>query len=81
MKTSKCREQSCQAEIVWLKTKKGKLCPVDVESLSEDDVAALENKEDVEYRYGDHVSHFKTCKTPGRFSSENKSTDKEKTKS
>src|SRR5262245_57985022 len=67
MRTTKCREERCKEEFVWLKTEKAKNCPVDVESLSEEDVELLELGEEVIYRPREHVSHFKTCKNPGRF--------------
>lgn len=66
----KCR--ACPQEIVFLLTKKGNKMPVDVDSLTEEDVAALEAREDVEFRYNEHVSHFKTCPAAKQFSSRTK---------
>lgn len=66
-----CREAICQAEIVFLITKKGKKMPVDAESLSVDDVAALEAGEEVTFRYGDHISHYQTCPAAKTFSKKN----------
>ena len=51
----------CDQDIAFLITKKGKKMPVDAESLSEDDVAVLEQGESVDFRWGDHISHFGTC--------------------
>ena len=41
IKTSRCRAASCGAEIVWLETPKGKNCPVDFESLTDEDAATF----------------------------------------
>jgi len=58
--TTKCR--SCEAEIAFVKTKRGKAMPVDAESLTEEDVEILGRVgEEVAYRHGEHVSHFSTC--------------------
>lgn len=64
---TKCRELTCQAEIVWLKTPNGKNMPVDAESLSEEDAALISQGHQVEYRHHDHVSHFSTCKQADLF--------------
>lgn len=45
-----CR--SCRAPMVWLKTKTGKNCPVDIEGWE---------PQDTEYQPGKHISHFATC--------------------
>jgi hypothetical protein len=45
-----CR--SCGAEIVWLRTKAGRLIPVNA-------ATALET--DTEFDHNRHVSHFATC--------------------
>lgn len=45
-----CR--SCRAPMIWLKTKAGKNCPCDVESVG---------PEDIEYDAQKHKSHFATC--------------------
>lgn len=57
MRTTEC--QSCQAEIIFLKTGKGKSIPVDAESVTEGD-------ELFEPRAG-HVSHFATCPDADKF--------------
>ena len=57
MKTTACR--SCGAEIIFLKTEKGKLIPVDAETVTEGD-ELFDSK-------GGHVSHFSTCDDPERF--------------
>ena len=56
---SRCREQTCNARIVWLKTETGKNMPVDADTVEADDT---------EYDGARHTSHFKTCSAPGRFS-------------
>jgi hypothetical protein len=63
----RCREQSCRARIVWLKTAAGKNMPVDADTVE---------PEDVEYSPDRHVSHFKTCKAPNRFSGKNRWRDR-----
>ena len=63
MKTSRCKHPKCNAIIVWLKTVKGKNMPVDMESLTEDDITDLDlgESEHPLYRHGEHTSHFETC--------------------
>lgn len=58
-RVGRCREETCRARIVWLKTEAGKNMPVDA-----DTVAAADEL----YDPTRHVSHFKTCKAPDRFS-------------
>lgn len=45
-----CR--SCGAQIVWMKTKRGKNIPVDAETA---------NPGERVFQYGVHTSHFSTC--------------------
>ena len=59
----RCREPSCNARIVWLKTAAGKNMPVDADTVESDDT---------EYDSARHESHFRTCKAPNRFSGSNK---------
>lgn len=55
-----CREESCRKPLIWLKNPAtGKTVPVDASS-----VGAM----DTEYVSGRHVSHYKTCTAPNRFS-------------
>lgn len=56
-----CR--SCNAEIVWLKTKAGKSMPVD---------AATVKPGDTEFEHGRHMSHFGTCPQAKRWSKKGK---------
>jgi len=59
--TTKCRR--CEAEIGFCETRNGKLMPVDAESLTDEDIEIMGRVvERVDYRYGEHVSHFDTCK-------------------
>lgn len=69
LKTATCREESCKAPMVWLVSNRdpAKNVPVDADSLSDDDVELLERREPVTFDPARHVSHFKTCKTPQRF--------------
>jgi hypothetical protein len=55
MKTARCR--SCQAEVVWLKTRNGKNVPVDVTSF---DPVEFE-LDPPEFDPKLHVAHFATC--------------------
>lgn len=56
MKVEHCR--GCNAEIVWLKTAKGKAMPVDASTVKEGDA---------QYEHGRHISHFATCKNAKQF--------------
>ena len=51
----------CEQDIAFLITKKGKKMPVDADSLSEDDIAALGQGDQVDFRWGEHNSHFGSC--------------------
>lgn len=57
--TGQCR--SCDAEIGWVVTRKGKRMPVDAETLSAEDLELLGRGEKLDYRHGEHTSHFETC--------------------
>jgi uncharacterized alkaline shock family protein YloU len=59
MKIAKCK--SCEAPIVYLKTRKGATMPVDVDSLAMDEDEIAELDVDTVFEYGVHVSHFATC--------------------
>ncbi len=59
----RCRADSCRARIIWLKTDTGKRMPVDADSVEPADET---------YDPAKHVSHFKTCAAPNRFSGSNK---------
>jgi hypothetical protein len=59
----RCRADSCRARIVWLKTPAGKTMPVDADTVGPDDT---------EFDAARHVSHFKTCTAPSRFSKGNR---------
>ena len=70
MKTKTCESPECKAEMVFLKNpKSGKMVPVDVDSLSEEDVQELEAEREIQWDNARHVSHYKTCKDPQRFTS------------
>lgn len=70
----KCRWQECPGRFVWLMSRKKDgtaWVPVDEASLSEDDVARLQDMgkdAGVEYDRERHVSHYKTCLKPEQFS-------------
>lgn len=75
-----CKEEDCKKEFVLLPTDTGAKMPVNVTSLSEEDkqylnVYASHNNPNepipVKWDPSRHVSHFKTCKNPSRFSKHN----------
>jgi len=58
---ARCREQSCRKQIIWLENPAtGRNVPVDADTVAPD------------HEYFDvskgHVSHFKTCTAPNKFS-------------
>jgi hypothetical protein len=55
----KCREPTCRAEIIFLRTANGALMPVDAVTVQADDAT---------YNAAVHTSHYKTCRAPNRFS-------------
>lgn len=57
LRTVLCK--SCQKKIIFLRTANGKRMPVDADQVSQDDS---------HYDPSRHVSHFKTCNDPNRFS-------------
>jgi hypothetical protein len=54
-----CREQGCRAQLIYLPTRNGSRMPCDAETVLPDDVVYDPQK---------HMSHFKTCTNPNRFS-------------
>lgn len=50
MSNGRC--QSCKAEIVWIRTERGHMMPVNPESVGQDDKV---------FKPGVHISHFATC--------------------
>lgn len=52
------------------KTKK--IVPVNIDSLSAEDWELFNSDQEISYRSGEHISHFKTCTDPDRFSSKKK---------
>jgi hypothetical protein len=66
-KPSRCTDRECRAEIAWLPTKNGSRAPVEIDSLSEDDISALEAKIPVLFRPQEHKNHFITCPGAERF--------------
>ena len=60
----KCK--SCDAEIYWVKTKKGKAMPVDMDSV--DQYYTIHGKMPTEFRQeGILTSHFATCPNANEF--------------
>ncbi len=62
-----CREPTCKASIAFVRTRKGNLMPVNIESLSESDINSLEHGEEVQYRYKEHVPHHPFCPGADKF--------------
>ena len=66
-----CKSEKCRKEFVYLPNRKtGSMVPVDASSLSEDDVAFIRTTGrsiDVDFDGSRHVSHYKTCAEPTRF--------------
>lgn len=55
----KCK--ACKKEIIFLSTKKGKLIPVNYDSLSEDDKKKINEGTIIMFNYKKHISHFADC--------------------
>lgn len=50
------RCKSCRAQIIFLRTPAGKLCPTDADTIDAHDEV---------FEWGRHVSHFTTCPNAG----------------
>jgi hypothetical protein len=60
--TTQCRGNTCGEQIGFVKTRAGKSMPVNAESLSDEDIAALSRVGgSVDYRSGEHIPHHSTC--------------------
>ena len=64
VQTSNCRK--CGAVIVWMKSKKGKNVPVNVDSVDEgalewEEPSATNRDWSPKFVYGKHEAHFNTC--------------------
>lgn len=55
------KECKCGVKIIYGKTKKGENMPIRIDSLSDEDKLNVLDGVIVQYRYGDHVSHFWDC--------------------
>lgn len=53
--------ESCGAEIYFCTTKKGKLIPVNSESLDVYERVAMDNDREIKFVFNKHISHFATC--------------------
>lgn len=58
---------SCHAAIAFLETKKGNQMPVNSDSLSTEDLTILSNGGSINFRFGEHISHFATCPEAKKF--------------
>jgi len=61
----KCK--SCGAEIFFLKTSRGKIIPVNSETISEQDKLLIRKNQTVYFDYKIHTAHFATCPDSERF--------------
>lgn len=61
-----CR--SCKARIVWFRTPKGKLMPVDAEPATVNGIRYAVEVGDVRYEKARHMPHFATCPDGPRWS-------------
>jgi len=62
---SNCK--SCLHAIIFTRTKTGSLLPVNVESLTGEEIAKYKSGEEITFRYGTHISHFATCPEASKF--------------
>jgi len=60
-----CR--SCGKKIVFLPTPKGKVLPVNWDSIDADDLKTFNRDEPVLFRHGKHVAHFSDCPDAQQF--------------
>ncbi len=58
-----CR--ACEADIVWVKTKRGKWIPVNVVPTNSD--LRGPNAGETKFVYNEHESHFTTCPCAGEY--------------
>ena len=63
MKRGVCRSSSCNAEVYWITTPKGRPCPLDAKPQK---VWVLEEDGSWQLRMG-YTSHFATCPDAKRF--------------
>lgn len=64
-----CSEPNCLTEFYYLRNEKtGKYIPVDLSSINDKELLTLQNFGTVLYDSTRHISHFKTCKNPNKFS-------------
>lgn len=64
-KTQTCRGPDCDEEIIFLRTKKRKLIPVNVRPTDKKYRAVKHDEYD--YRHGEHEPHHSTCPNVGEF--------------
>lgn len=57
---TRCKAEGCNAQIIWLKTARGKNMPVDADTVAPGEI---------EYDRQRHTSHFDTCKRADKFRS------------
>lgn len=58
---------TCKKEIVYTITRKGASMPTDLNSIPPDEVEKIKKGEKINFRFGEHISHFSTCSDPGKY--------------
>jgi hypothetical protein len=64
--------KSCFQAIIFARTKTGSLLPVNVDTLSNEELEKYKSGEEITFRYGIHISHFATCPDAKLFRREKK---------
>ena len=63
-----CDELTCHGLIAFLRNpESGRLVPADWDTLSNEEKEHYEEGREIVYQKERHVSHYKTCKNPRRF--------------
>lgn len=70
---NKCKDPECGAIFYWMiNPETGKHIPVDEDSMFESEIMDFKKGNKISYDKTRHVSHFKTCKAPNKFSKSKK---------
>jgi len=57
----------CMQLIAFAKTNTGNSIPVNVSTLSNEEIAKYNSGEEISFRFGKHISHFATCPEASTF--------------
>lgn len=67
----KCKEPGCGKEIIFGITQRGRFIPIDFSSVTDADLdwlaKRINDREPLQFRYGEHIAHFATCTNPKGF--------------